>query len=444
MPPETPGAYEASRRLQSGELTSAELVETCLAAIEAREDEVQAWTWLDPDHARAQAAAADERRAAGRSPGPLNGIPVGIKDIFDTGDMPTEYGSPVFAGHRPAEDGAAVSRLRAAGAVIMGKTVSTEFALYAPGKTRNPHNPGHTPGGSSSGSAAAVAAGMVPAAIGSQTAGSMIRPASFCGVTGYKPSHGRISRHGGLILSHTLDTIGVFGAGVADIALVADNLTGVDPRDPDATETDTAPLLDTALSDPPAPPRFAFVRSPVWDQASPDTRSAFTALAAALGKQCEEVGLPPAFDAAITHHRTIMFADVARNLGPLDRKHPGKLSEKLQALIAEGREIGGTAYDEARGIVDDFTAALDRVFDGFDAVLTPAAPGPAPAGLDATGDPVFCSLWTLCGVPAVSLPLLEDRSGMPIGVQLVGRKGQDSMLLRTAHWLSRHEQRFPC
>lgn len=435
MPPELPGAYDASRRLQAGELTSAELVESCLAAIAAREDEIQAWTWLDPDHARAQAVAADERRAAGRSPGPLNGVPIGIKDIFDTGDMPTEYGSPVYAGYRPDEDGAAVAKLRAAGAVIMGKTVSTELALYTPGKTRNPHNPAHTPGGSSSGSAAAVAAGMVPAAIGSQTAGSMIRPAAFCGVTGYKPSHGRNSRHGGLILSHALDTIGIFGRTVADCALVADTMSGPDDRDPDTAKAAHTPVLPDTLAVLPSPPRFAFVRTPMWDQAESAMKDAVSSVARSLGEQCSTVDLPPAFNDGIAHHRTVMFFEVANNLGSLEAEHADSLSPKLREIVAEGKTISRAAYDGALSKISDYNTALEGIFADFDAILTPAAPGPAPSGLDKTGDPVFCALWTFCGSPAVGLPIPENAAGLPLGIQLVGRKGDDGALLRTARWL---------
>ncbi len=434
--PEPLSALEASRKLQAGDLSSVDLVETCLAAIADREDSVQAWTWLDPDLARTQAKAADRRRrASGTSPGPLNGVPVGVKDIFDTADMPTGYGSSVFDGHRPAEDGAAVERLRAAGAVIMGKTVSTEFALYTPGKTRNPHNPAHTPGGSSSGSAAAVAAGMVSAAIGSQTAGSMIRPAAFCGVTGYKPSHGRIPRHGGLILSHTLDTIGVFASTVADCALVADAMSGPDTRDPDTNAVSGNPVLPDTLAEPPAPPRFAFVRTPMWDQAEPGTQETLASCAAALGGQCSTVDLPPIFDDCIDHHRTVMLADVARNLGALEAEHTDSLSPKLREIIAVGRKISSDAYADARAQASEYNAALDEIFANFDAILTPATTGPAPLGLEATGDPVFCALWTFCGTPAVSLPLRKTQNGLPLGIQLVGRKGRDGALLRTARWL---------
>lgn len=435
--PECREAADASAALAAGTTTSAELVETCLAAIAAREDTIRSWQFLGPEAARDQAEASDARRQQGGALGPLDGIPVGIKDIFDTGDMPTEYGCAAFKGHQPGEDGAATARLRDAGAVILGKTVTTECALYTPGKTRNPVIPAHTPGGSSSGSAAAVGAGMVPAAIGSQTAGSMIRPAAFCGIVGYKPSHGRISRHGALMLSEALDTIGVFARTVEGVAMIADAMSGPDPRDPDTGTDPAAPLLPDVRNTPAPPPRLAFVRTPMWDEATPAMQAAMTGFAETLADQCGPVDLPPVFDDCITHHRTVMFADVARNIGPVDDAHPGKLSPKLREIINEGRKTSEGAYEDARAMAAEYTIALEEIFSDFDAILTPPAPGPAPEGLGATGDPVFCALWTFCGVPAVSLPLQMDKSGLPLGIQLVGRKGGDGALLRTARWLER-------
>ena len=431
------GAGEAARRVAAGEIRSADLVDACLERIDEREPEVQAWQHLDADLARLQAEACDRVRESGGALGPLHGVPVGIKDIFDTRDLPTENGTVIDAGRQPTDDCAAVERLRAAGAVIMGKTVSTELAVYAPGKTRNPHDPTHTPGGSSSGSAAAVAAGMVPLAIGSQTNGSMIRPASYCGVVGFKPTHGLISRRGALILSRVLDHVGVFARSVEDAGLIADALAGHDPGDPDTRTMASPRLRETAVSEPPLDPRLAFVKTPVWDQADPETHDAFAEVVEALGEACAEEPLAAPFERAHDMHRTIMNADLARYLKPYHEGGRERLSETILGLIDDGKTRLAVDYNEARDWIDVFNTGLEKIFETFDAILTPAAPGPAPAGLEATGSPVFCTMWTLFGTPAVSVPVLAGASGLPMGLQLVGRRGDDARLLRTANWLVR-------
>ena len=281
-------AIEAAEQIANGDISAEDYTAACLERIAAIDDTVHAFVHLDPDDALAQARALDERRRNGASLGALHGVPVGIKDIFDTADYPTECGSPLLKGRRPMRDCTAVARLRAAGAVIIGKTVTTEFAYFHPGATRNPHDPERTPGGSSSGSAAAVAAGMVPLAIGSQTNGSMIRPAAYCGVYGCKPTHGTISRHGVLSLSRNLDHVGTFARTLADTALLLEVLAGYDPED-DATRAVAAPaFLETVGEDPPMPPRFAFVRTPIWDKADASARAALEGLVNALGEQAAQ------------------------------------------------------------------------------------------------------------------------------------------------------------
>src|SRR5881398_1697795 len=280
-------ASEAARLIRDGVISSEQFVEACLARIREVDGQVQAWTFLDPDHALAQARAADAWRSEGRATWPLHGVPIGIKDIFDTADMPTENGSVLCAGRTPSRDATAVAMLRAAGAVIMGKTVTTEFAYFAPGKTRNPHNPEHTPGGSSSGSAAAVATEMVPLALGSQTNGSTIRPAAFCGVLGFKPTHGLISRHGVLTLSRTLDHVGLFARTVEDIALLAEQLVGYDERDPDTRPRARIPFVEVTAGEPPLPPMFAFVKMPYWERADEETKEGFAELVEQLGDRVE-------------------------------------------------------------------------------------------------------------------------------------------------------------
>src|SRR6266545_2328086 len=282
-------AAEAAGMIRDGVISSVQLVEACLARVRDVDGQIQAWAFLDPEHALAQARAADEFRLSGQPTGPLHGVPVGIKDIIDTADMPTENGSVLHAGRTPSRDATVVSLLRGAGAVIMGKTVTTEFATRTPGKTRNPHNPAHTPGGSSSGSAAAVAAGMVPVALGSQTGGSTIRPASYCGVYGLKPTHGLIPRHGMFQLSRTLDHVGLFARGVEDLALLMEQLVGHDERDPDTRPRARVPYREVAAEEPPLPPMFAWVKTPLWERVDADAQEAFAELIAHLGDRAEEV-----------------------------------------------------------------------------------------------------------------------------------------------------------
>src|SRR6266536_6644062 len=307
-------ASEASRLIRDGVISSEQFVEACLARIREVDGQVQAWTFLDPDHALAQARAADAWRSEGRATGPLHGVPVGIKDIFDTADMPTENGSVLYAGRTPSRDATVVAMLRGAGAVIVGKTVTTEFAYFAPGKTRNPHNSEHTPGGSSSGSAAAVAAEMVPLALGSQTNGAVIRPAAFCGVIGFKPTHGLIPRHGILMLSRTLDHVGLFGRTIEDIALLTEQLMGYDERDLDTGPRARIPFVAVAAEEPPLPPMFAFVKTPYWERVDEDTKEGFAELIEQLGEQVEEIELLPSAIDAWELHRTIMEAEMAVNL----------------------------------------------------------------------------------------------------------------------------------
>jgi len=429
------GALRAAEAMREGELTSEELVKACLERIRAREERVGAWAHLDEEFALTQAREADLARREGGALGPLHGVPVGVKDIIDTSDLPTEYGTPLHAGRRPAEDAAVVSLLKSAGAVIMGKTVTTEFAVYSPGKTANPRDPKRTPGGSSSGSAAAVASRMVPAAIGTQTNGSVIRPASFCGVHGFKPTFGRISRRGVLPQSRPLDHVGLFGRSVEDVAFLADQLMVFDERDPDMRRRAAPKLLDAALSEPPAPPRLAFVKTPVWDQAEEDARAVFEELAARLGEEAEEIDLPDPFRSAIDWHRTILEADLARGFGADCERGGEKMSGVLREMIERGGKCLAVDYNRAVEGASALNGLLEEAFRRCDAILTPAAPGEAPVGLGSTGNPVFCTIWTLCGTPAVTLPLMEGSGGMPIGVQLVGPKGDDARLLRTAKWL---------
>jgi len=427
-------AIEAAERIAGGEVSAESLVGACLERIESVDDKVRAFVHLDAEEALGQARALDERRRSGMPLGPLHGVPVAIKDIFDTADYPTECGSALLKGRRPMRDCAAVARLREAGAVIIGKTVTTEFAFFNPGPTRNPHDLERTPGGSSSGSAAAVAAGMVPLAIGSQTNGSVIRPASFCGVYGVKPTHGTISRHGALILSRALDHVGVFARTLADCALGLDVLAGYDPQDSDTRALAAPAFLETMAEAPPMPPQLVFVRTPVWAKAETATQAAFEKLVARLGESAAMVDLPDAYAAAWDDHRAIMAADIAHNLGDVVDRGGEGASQVLRNLVAEGRVVGAVRYLAARDNARRYAAGIAEVFKQYDAILTPATTGVAPKGT-ATGNPAFCSLWSLTGLPAVTLPLLTGEDGLPVGVQLIGPAGDDGRLLRTANWL---------
>jgi Asp-tRNA(Asn)/Glu-tRNA(Gln) amidotransferase A subunit family amidase len=428
-------AVDAARAIRDGAVSAEQLVEACLARVRETDGEVQAWQYLDPAHALAQARARDRDRSEGRPCGPLHGVPVGVKDIIDTEDMPTEDGTVLHAGRTPDRDATVVAMLRAAGAVIMGKTVTTECATYTPGKTRNPHNPAHTPGGSSSGSAAAVAAGMVPLALGSQTNGSVIRPASFCGVYGFKPTHGLIPRSGVMKLSRALDHVGVFARSIEDIALISEQLVGWDEADPDTRPRARIPFGEVAAQEPPLPPRLAFVKGPVWDRATPEAREAFEELAGELGERMAEVELPPSSERALEWHRIIMQAEMAANLDLEWEKGRDRLSESLRTQLASGRALSALDYQKALARIPLLNEAFAEIFREFDALLTPSAPGTAPHGLASTGDPAFCSLWTLCGMPAITLPLMRGENSLPMGVQLVGARHDDARLLRTARWL---------
>jgi Asp-tRNA(Asn)/Glu-tRNA(Gln) amidotransferase A subunit family amidase len=430
-------ATEAARLIREGLISSEQLVEACLARINDVDARVQAWAFIDPAYGLQQARLADERRLSGQPIGPLHGVPVGVKDIFDTADMPTECGSVLYSGRTPSHDATVVSMIRAAGAIILGKTVTTEFAYFAPGKTRNPYNPEHTPGGSSSGSAAAVGANMVQLAVGSQTNGSTIRPAAYCGVIGFKLTHGLISRHRALTLSRTLDHVGLFANTVDDVALLTEQIVGFDDNDPDTRPRGRIPFAASAAEEPPLAPMFAFIKTPYWDGVDQDTRQGFAELIEHLGSQVEEIELFPSAREAWQSHQTIMAAEMAHNLEREWTNGRDRLSEQLRAQIERGRRVGATDYLKALSSIAPIHDSFVELFEQrYDAILTPAAASAAPKGLLSTGDPAFCTLWTLCGMPCVTLPLLQSADNLPIGVQLVGPRYGDARLLRTARWLA--------
>lgn len=432
-------AVEAREAIAQGILSSEEMVQACFERIDELEESIGAWAHLDKELALEQARQADDFRQRGLPVGPLHGLPVGIKDIIDTDDYPTERGSVLFQGRTPANDATLVSLLKEAGAIILGKTVTTEMAVFSPGKTRNPHNTEHTPGGSSSGSAAAVASGMVPLSVGTQTNGSVIRPASFCGVYGFKPSFARISRYGVLTQSSPLDTIGVFARSLEDMALIADVLMCYDSRDSDMKPV-AVPCLAQVMHQPvPLDPHFAFIRTPMWEQVEDASKDGFRELIDSANEKNQEtidlVDLPDLFKDIYQDHQNIMEADLALNFAREYSDGKSQLSTVLCEMIERGQKVLATEYNSALNRVEEYSEYLDEIFDEYDAILTPSTVGPAPVGLDKTGSPVMNTIWTLCGNPAINMPLLQSPDGMPVGVQIVAGKGDDARLFRTSRWL---------
>jgi Asp-tRNA(Asn)/Glu-tRNA(Gln) amidotransferase A subunit family amidase len=422
-------------RLADGSLSAEAVAEAYLARIAAREPEIRAFVWHDPAHVRARARALDARRAAGAPLGALHGIPVAVKDVIDTAGIPTENGAQRDRGRVPARNAHVVARLLAEGAILMGKSVTTELAFLHPGPTRNPRAPGHTPGGSSSGSAAAVADGMVLAAIGTQTGGSVIRPASFCGVVGFKPSFGAIGRSGVLLQSHTLDTVGVFARSPAEAAMLGDALIGPDAGDAQSIDRPAPRLAATLAGGVARAPVLALMRMTGWERADPRMREGIEALAGRLGVEVFEADLPPTLACAQDLRGQINLAEMAHYYAAYGGAAADLLGAPTREAIAAGAAISAPDYIAALGAGAEIAAELAPVFARADAILCPSALGPPPEGLGNTGDSIFNGPWTLLGAPAVSLPLLETAEGLPMGVQIVGAPGDDARLLRTADWL---------
>ncbi|HWB47628.1 MAG TPA: amidase [Stellaceae bacterium] len=412
------GVREAAQAIAAKKLGVVDYVNAWLERIDAREAAVGAFQHFD----RAAVLAA-ARRCDNEPPrGLLHGIPVAVKDVIDTFDLPTGYGSPIYRSHRPAADAACVALTRAAGAIVLGKTVTTEFAYFTPGKTTNPHNPAYTPGGSSSGSAAAVGAGMAPLAFGTQTAGSILRPAAYCGVVGYKPSFGLVPRYGVKALADSLDTVGCMARNVADAAFFVGLLT------------DRRGLRDTAAS---LPPRLGFCRTPVWDEAEPATTAALDRARGALlaaGARVDDIAVPQAHHGLAAAQETIMAYEMTLALADERIRHGAQISPRLAQLFDHGMTIGADRYDAARAETAAARQALDAFFGDCAVIVVPAAPGEAPQGHEYTGNPVFNRMWTLLGTPAVTIPAGKGPSGLPVGIQLVGRIGDDARLMACARF----------
>lgn len=424
------GLCEAAQRIRAGKLTGAVYLQDLLSRINAMEKDVQAWQWLDQGRVLALAAEADRADSPMRVAHPLHGIPVAVKDIFYTAGIPTEMGCRAYAGYVPDETADVVARLEFAGGIMFGKTVTTEAAFMLPAKTRNPWNTAHTPGGSSSGSAAAVAAGFAPGALGTQTNGSVIRPAAFCGIVGYKPSFGQMSARGLLPFSTTLDQPGVFARNVADAAFLASCLT--------SQRNAITPQVRPARSS----PRLAAVRSPSWYLAQPEQRLQFELDIRRLreaGASVDVLEIAGEFDGAIKVHRTIMLFEAARLSRRAREVSREGFSAILNQALDEGEGIRDIDYREALKIKNHLQQSLAQFFDrGYSAIVTPPAAGEAPATRENTGDPRFCSLWTLVGAPAITIPTGKGPNGLPLGLQIVGAAEEENYLLATAAWCELH------
>jgi len=400
--------------ISSGDIATAEVLQACLGRIARLESTTQAWVHIDADGAAAAARAV--------APGPLRGVPVAVKDVIDVVGMPTGMGSPIYRDYRPLADAACIAALRAAGAIILGKTVTAEFAGITPGPTIHPAAPAHTPGGSSSGSAAAVAAGMVPVALGTQTGGSVIRPAAFCGIVGFKPSFGLINRAGLKFAAESFDTIGLMARDVDDVALVWSVLGGGSPA--------LVPLAQ--------PPRLAIFRTHRWDRAEPETVAQFESVAGRLqasGARIEELTVPDGFDALSEARAVINNYERARALAWEWQQHRDLISPRLQRVISDGFSRSFESYCEAQRLAERWRCWLDDTLTRFDAIMTPATNGPAPEGLESTGDPAFQEIWTVLHTPTITLPLARAANGLPLGVQFVGARRADDHLLEVASWV---------
>jgi Asp-tRNA(Asn)/Glu-tRNA(Gln) amidotransferase A subunit family amidase len=440
LPANALSAVEAAGKIRAGVLSSVDLVKACLARIGETDGQLKAWAHLDPEYALAQAGELDSIRRAGRPVGPLHGVPVGLKDIIDTRDMPTERGTPIFSGRKPANDAAIVERLRDAGAVILGKTASTELAFMHAAETRNPHNPEHSPGGSSSGSAAAVAAYHVPLAIGTQTNGSVIRPAAFCGTYGFKPTRGVISRRGVLQTSKSLDQVGVFGRALEDVALLSDVIGGYDPSDSMSYPRPRPKMLEGSRAEVPVEPEFVWFDLPFNDRLDADAREGLDEVIEALGARVERVPVSENMTGLIEVQRVIHEYEICHHLENTFAEHWDRISTSLQPVVERGRTISDAQYEEAIQVMASAAAYFENFFKDFDAVIAPSATGEAPKFGNGTGDPVFSTIWTVCGLPCLTLPLLAGENGLPVGVQLIGAAEEDDRLLRTASWVLKQLQ----
>lgn len=428
-------ALEIIEKTKKGEISSVEVAKSFIDRIEKFENKIKAWAFFDKKFFLEKAQEKDEWRLSGKPLGPLHGLPVAIKDIFKTEDMPTQYGTPIRENYQSRDDSKVVSILRSAGAIIMGKTVTTELAYFDPGKTTNPHDYSRTPGGSSSGSAAAVASFMAPIAIGSQTNGSTIRPASYCGVVGYKPTYGLVSRDGALAQSFLLDQVGVIARNVEDVALCSSVIIKKDLEDKSTISYPTEDFLTRVQAKPFFEPQLIFIATSKWKNLDDDAKKDFEKFLKKIDKQVTIYSNPSYFEKIFDYHKIIHETDMAYNFLSTYEKHKKKIGKKMIEAIERGLSYKAKDYAEA---VDQMAIIYDtfkEAFHHYHAIITPATTGYAPKGLSYTGSPEFCTTWTYLGMPAITLPLIEGSAKLPLGVQLVGEKLDDTRLLQTANWL---------
>ena len=431
-------ASELAAQLREGEISSVEVCSQYIERIGKFEKDVKAWSHFNKKLLLEKAAEADEHRISGKPLGVLHGLPVAVKDIIGTLDMPTECGTTIRKKMTASQDSEVVNLLKVAGAIIMGKTETTELAYFHPGKTTNPHDYKRTPGGSSSGSAAAVAAYMAPLSIGSQTNGSTIRPASYCGVVGYKPSYGLISRYGILKQSDKLDQVGLFGKSVEDVALLARVLIKKDLFDPSTIHYSAEDMMDVCRKGPLFDPKFIFYKTKNWKNIDKESQKSFEIFIKTFKKNIEVFDTPSYFDDIPKYHKIIHETDMANNFQLYYKKYKKKLSKEMVSAIERGLKNSATEYAEAIDFMKRSYDSYKEVFEDYHGVLTPASSGVAPKGLGNTGSPEFSTVWTYLGLPSISLPLLTGKNDLPLGIQLIGDKHDDLRFLGVASWVEKN------
>ena len=431
-------ANELAAQLREGEISSVEVCSQYIERIGKFEKDVKAWSHFNKKLLLEKAAEADEHRISGKPLGALHGLPVAVKDIIGTLDMPTECGTTIRKKMNTSQDSEVVNLLKVAGAIIMGKTETTELAYFHPGKTTNPHDYKRTPGGSSSGSAAAVAAYMAPLSIGSQTNGSTIRPASYCGVVGYKPSYGLISRYGILKQSDKLDQVGLFGKSVEDVALLARVLIKKDLFDPATIHYSAEDMMDVCRKGPIFDPKFIFYKTKNWKNIDKESQKSFEIFIKTFKKNIEVFDTPSYFDDIPKYHKIIHETDMANNFQLYYKKYKKKLSKEMVSAIERGLKNSATEYAEAIDFMKRSYDSYKEVFEDYHGVLTPASSGVAPKGLGNTGSPEFSTVWTYLGLPSISLPLLTGKNDLPLGIQFIGDKHDDLRFLGVASWIEKN------
>ena len=431
---------ELSEKIKSGQLTSVEVCETYIERIKKFDKDIKAWAHFDRKVLLEKAAESDEHRKAGKPTGLLHGVPIAVKDIIGTVDMPTECGTVIRKGKSYSQNAEIIDLLHSSGAIVMGKTATSELAYLSPPSTTNPHDKNRTPGGSSSGSAASVASFMAPASIGSQTGGSIIRPASYCGVVGYKPTYGLISRNGVLRTSYNLDQVGMFGRKVEDVAMLAKVLVKKDKYDPATIHYSTENILAETKKGPIFEPKFIFYKTDYWKIIDKKSREAFEYFIKSFKKNIEIFDTPSYFKDIHKYHQIIHETDLANNFSVYYRKFKKKLSKYMQDAISNGNKYTAKEYAEAIDFMKRSYESYEEVFEDYHGVLSPSSPGVAPKGLKSTGTAEFNKVWSYLGTPCISLPLLEGENNLPLGVQLIGNKYDDHRFLGVAKWLEKECQ----